>query len=130
MKNKRLARKREPVAPRKTEVSVDGLIEQAKIALSNVQPELASKFLKRALTMAPDDTTIMDALADANIQMGDTTSALMLLRNSTTVAPDSNPYKWMYMGQLLSGTEAVSCFVTGIQKLTISLQTENNPVHI
>ncbi len=128
MKNKRLARKREPVVPRKAEVSVEGLIEQANVALSNVQPELASKFFKRALMMSPDDTSIMDALADAYIQMGDTDSALKLLRNSTAQAPDTNPYKWMYMGQLLCGTESLSCFLTGIQKLTLPIQTDHNPV--
>ena len=128
MKSKRLARKREAVVPKKAEVTVEGLIDQANVALSNVQPELASKFLQRALTMVPDSTSIMDALADTYIQMGDTDSALTLLRSSTSAAPDANPCKWMYLAQLLNGNEALSCFLTGIQKLSISLQAEHSPV--
>ena len=98
-------------------VTVEALVAQAALALSNVQPELASKFYKKALTLQPQDTGLMDATADALIQTGDAEEALQYLRKSTALQPDANPCKWMFMGQLLTGIDAHSCYLTGIEKL-------------
>jgi hypothetical protein len=44
-----------------------------------VQPELAVKFFERANNMAPEDTNIMDALADVHLQLDNQEEALALL---------------------------------------------------
>lgn len=99
------------------------LVEQGNVALSNMQLELAEQFFSRALTMSPSDTNIMDALADVQIQLGEPDKAVELLRQSTSLSPKENPYKWFFLGQLQLEQDAVKSYQTGIQVLTEALPT-------
>eukprot|EP01036_Dinobryon_divergens_P041840 gene41840-55501_t len=75
------------------QITAEALIEQGNIALQRFEYELASNFFKRALEKKPEDTNIMDALADVFLQLGDRDSAYTLLQQSTLIAPEINPYK-------------------------------------
>jgi predicted Zn-dependent protease len=96
-------------------------IEQANVALSEMQLELAEKMFCRALSKAPDDTNIMDALADVYIQLGEMENALPLLLRSTNLAPLENPYKWFFLGQLQCGSDSIESYRIGINALTLLL---------
>lgn len=84
-------------------INTQGLVEQGNNALSNLQPELAMKFFERALSMSAQDTNIMDALADVYLQLDHQDKALRLLLMSTSLAPEANPFKWLYLAQLQDG---------------------------
>lgn len=99
---------------KKKNVTVEDLVEQAQEAISLVQLETAVELYEKALQLQPQNTDLMDALADVCLQIGDTNKSLELLRVSTTMAPTSNGIKWMYLGQLLSGLESVNAYNTGI----------------
>ncbi len=103
--------------------TVEQLIEQANVAVGNLQLELAEKFFCRALSMSPEDTNIMDALADVYMQLGEMENALQLLVSSTTLAPSENPYKWMFLGQLQTGLDAIASYTAGINLLKSLLDT-------
>ena len=95
-------------------VTVEALIAQGNAALSNMQPELAVKFFERANGMSPMDTNVMDALADVHLQLGDQARALELLLTSTSLAPEANPFKWLYLAQLQEGLDSLSTYMRGI----------------
>ena len=105
------------------EATPEALIERGNHALASLQPELAARFFQRALALMPDDTNIMDALADALLQIGEKEAAFQLLTLSTSTAPEENPYKWCYLAQLQSGKEAVTSYQRGIEILTRLLQS-------
>jgi len=73
--------------------------------------------------MAPADTGIMDLLAQAYIEMGDTDKARVLLQESTRLAPDSGPEKWLDLGQLSPGRTALQCFQKAIDLLMAQLSS-------
>jgi tetratricopeptide (TPR) repeat protein len=102
------------------------LVEQANVALGNMELELAAEFYNRALEMSPNDTNIMDALADVKMQLGDTEKALELLVTSTIMAPNVNPFKWFFLGQMQFEFDAVNSYRKGIQILTQQLKTETD----
>lgn len=108
-----------------TGITPDKLIEQGNVALSNMEVELAEKFFTRALSIAPQDTNIMDALADVQIQLGESDKAVQLLLQSTSIAPSVNPFKWLFLGQLQSEAESVKSYRTGIELLTSLLNSES-----
>lgn len=99
------------------------LVEQGNVALANMQLELAEQFFGRALSMSPSNTNIMDALADVQIQLGESCKAMELLVQSTSMAPKENPYKWFFLGQLQQELDAVKSYQTGIQVLVELLPT-------
>jgi len=102
----------------KSTFTVDDLISKANDALNKLQPDLACKFYQKALQMEPQNTNIMDALADVLIQLGQSSEALNLLTQSTLIAPNENPYKWMFLAQLQTGIDAMESYNRGIILLT------------
>lgn len=99
--------------------TVDDLISKANEALNKLQPDLACKFYQKALEMEPQNTNLMDALADVSIQIGQSNEALTLLKQSTLLAPNENPYKWMFLAQLQSGIDAIESYNRGISLLSV-----------
>lgn len=126
---KKISKKATKVAPKKA-VSVDDLIEQGNNALSKLQPELAIKFFMRASEMSPEDTNIMDALADVHLNLGDQEEALQLLLMSTALAPEANPFKWLYLAQLQSGLEAIATYMRAIEILEKMLQSQSEDIDV
>jgi predicted Zn-dependent protease len=122
--------KKKPVAKKSSAAgtvhTAQKLVEQGNIALGNMELELAEQFFSRALGMEPNDTDIMDALADVQIQIGDTESAKNLLLRSTAAAPQQNPYKWLFLGQLQNNMEAVHSYQRGITALGYLAAAEQN----
>ena len=104
-------------ASKSTATTVEALVEQGTIALSRMEPELACKFFDSAQKKSPADTSLMDALADARMQMGDGAGAIELLSQSTSLAPAENPVKWLYFAQLKEGHDSLVCYRSAIGHL-------------
>ena len=109
-----------------TTFTSDDLVSQGNIALSSMQFELAVKFFKRALQMTPTDTSIMDSLAEVQMQLGETYEAEQLFKQSISLEPTRNPYKWCYLAQLQSGKEALNSYMKAAEIMTTHITTLGN----
>ena len=98
-------------------ITAEALVEQGNIARARCEPELALNFYKRAHETKPEDTAIMDALADVRLQLGEQDVGLELLIKSTTIAPDTNPHKWLYLAQLQEGAAALHSYEKAVSLL-------------
>lgn len=94
---------------------VDKILEKGHELMGKAQPALAARFFLKALEQRSEDTSIMDVLADCFLGMGDARSALPLIERSIELAPESSPYKYLYMAQLEHGQEALASFQTAIR---------------
>lgn len=111
-------RKVRPNAP----PSVERLLQQAQEALAAIQLEDAIDLYLQALQLQPENTNIMDALADIYLQVGEAETALTLLRQSIALAPETNGVKWMFLAQLIAGKESLEAYKKGIEVLVKTLQ--------
>lgn len=100
----------------------------AQKAIESLDFDEAIELYKKALQLEPANTNTMDALADLLLQVGDVDAAFELLQRSTTLAPETNGIKWMYLAQLLRGEESVQAYQKGIRLLTHQLTlSQSNP---
>ena len=111
-------------------VTTDALIEQGNIALSRFEPELALNFFLRAHEMKSDDTNIMDALADIHLQLGNQNDAYQLLLKSTSIAPEVNPHKWLYLAQLQEGCESLSSYEKAAEILNKLIESPDTTLEV
>jgi tetratricopeptide (TPR) repeat protein len=102
----------------------DKIIEKGHELMGRAQPAMAARFFLKALEQRSEDTSIMDTLADCFLGMGDARSALPLIERSIELAPESSPYKYLYMAQLEEGHESLASFQTAIRVFT-KLREEN-----
>eukprot|EP00941_MAST-03F_sp_MAST-3F-sp1_P000756 g756.t1 len=98
--------------------SVEELVRKANEFLKVFNLEMGATFLQRALAVDPSRTDVMDQFAAVLLEMGAHTDAESLLRQSINIAPDASHEKHLYLGQILTGFDAVACFRKGIDILT------------
>ena len=100
---------------------LEKLVAQGEKALEEFQPELALKFFKRALEIENQNASsagrVLDLTGETLVAVGEPEEALRHFLKSSQVAPNENPYKWLYLGQLQEGAESLECFRKGIAML-------------
>ncbi|XP_022080015.1 probable assembly chaperone of rpl4 isoform X2 [Acanthaster planci] len=79
--------------------SVQQLLAQATDCMDTFNFDLAQKFLQRALEIEPDNLQLL----------------IYCMGRAIVLSPESGYSKYMYMGQLFEGEEAVQYFVKGIE---------------
>ena len=62
--------------------TVASLTQHAQELIDKCQPDYASKFLERALSMQPTNVDVMDMMSEVYLQMGDLPKAKKLLEAS------------------------------------------------
>jgi tetratricopeptide (TPR) repeat protein len=93
--------------------SISQLIADAESLLDECNPEEAAVCLDSALAIEPRNTTALDLLGQALMDMGEAERAFLVFKQSTEIAPHDSHLKWMYMGQMQAGKEAVTSFQSG-----------------
>lgn len=101
----------------------DQLLEKAAEFVEDCHYDIGAKFYLRALEMNPKNTLIMDALADAYLQLDQVNEAVLLLEKSISLAPNSGATKWLSLAQLKLGQEALECYECGIKLLSANKES-------
>ena len=110
-----------------TTFTSEQLLTKAAEFVEQCHYDIGAKFYLRALEMNPKDTTIMDALADAYLQLDSVSDATLLLEKSIALAPHSGAAKWLSLAQLKRGEDAATCYERGIALLTAET-LQPNPI--
>eukprot|EP01043_Picozoa_sp_COSAG02_P028724 COSAG02_NODE_1755_length_11052_cov_67.877842_5_plen_389_part_00 len=69
---------------------------------------------KAVIEQTPNDVAVIDALGELLLEVGDVDNASQLFKRSIQLSPEANPGKYMYLGQISEGQEAVELFERGI----------------
>lgn len=105
---------------------VNDLIEQGFDYIQQLQLDSAQEVFHRALKLSPQDTRIMDIIAEVDLQLGLTDEAYELLCQSTTLSPLDNAQKWLNLAPLQDPVEALQSYKKGIEILTIDISKLEN----
>ncbi|XP_059179305.1 uncharacterized protein LOC131958345 isoform X2 [Physella acuta] len=95
--------------------SVDKLISKAEQLIDEFNYELAQKFCQRALEQEPDNLRALETSASLLIELGNLEAAKHCLGRAIELSPNSGFSKYMTMGQLMEGSNAVDCYKKGIE---------------
>jgi len=109
------SKKGEVVEPVKPHWGVDELLMKAEELVETYQPELAQKFYERGLEVNPNHTGLLDSYAQFLLDKDEFNMAKQLLEKSIQLSPNENWIKYMNLGQILNGKEALQCYNKGIE---------------
>ncbi|XP_038078464.1 probable assembly chaperone of rpl4 [Patiria miniata] len=98
-----------------TKYSVQQLLGQATDCMDTFNYELAQKFLQRALEMEPDNLRVLEVTGNLLVEVGELEKAKQCMGRAITLSPEAGHSKYLYMGQLFEGEEAVQYLVKGIE---------------
>jgi tetratricopeptide (TPR) repeat protein len=82
------------------------------------------------LSLDSNDTNVIDALADVLLQMGNHDEALKLLLTSTSIDPEANPFKWLYLAQLQSSFDSLASYLKAIELLQESARSRSDEAQV
>lgn len=104
-----------------SDVDYAALLKRAEEAIDEVNLEAAALLYEEALLERPDDVKVIDALGEIAYLMGDHDRAEELFCKSAEVSPGTGYSKWMHLGQLYEGAEAVVAYKKGVELLAAQL---------
>jgi len=113
--------KRERAAPlEKAGASTDQVetaLEQAQGCVDRLAFDEALEHYRAALKLAPDNVAVLDGMGEACVQLGDIETAQQVLERSVALAPDGDAGRYMNLGQMSEGEEALRWYESGVQRL-------------
>lgn len=104
--------------------SVLQLLEKTEECLDTFDFEMARLFCQRALDVEPNNLQALDMLGHICSELGDMQKAKTAFLHAVELSPDEGHSKYMYLGQIHSGQEAVDFYTRGIQVLLSALDKQ------
>ncbi|KAM9852499.1 uncharacterized protein ACBR49_005562 [Aulostomus maculatus] len=106
-------------AKRKTaeKYSVQQLLEKTEECMDSFDFEMASLYCQRALDLESTNMQALDLLGHIFSELGDAQKAKGVFLRAVELSPDAGHSKYMYLGQIHTGQEAVDYYTKGIQVL-------------
>ncbi|KAK2177144.1 hypothetical protein NP493_616g01012 [Ridgeia piscesae] len=95
--------------------TVSQLLAKAEEYIDTFEFEMAQKFCQRALELEPDNVQALETSGTLLLELGELDSARHCFGRAIEVSPDDGYSKFMNMGQLLGGADAIKCFGRGLE---------------
>ncbi|PVD30481.1 hypothetical protein C0Q70_09747 [Pomacea canaliculata] len=95
--------------------TIDQLLDKTQQLIDEFQYELAQKFCQRALEKDPDNVRALETSGILLLELGNVEAAKQCFGRAVEVCPESGFSKYMYLGQIFQGAQAVDCFQKGIE---------------
>nr|XP_019948305.1 PREDICTED: probable assembly chaperone of rpl4 [Paralichthys olivaceus] len=104
--------------------SVQQLLEKTEECMDSFDFEMAGLFCQRALDVESTNLQALDMLGHIYSELGDTLKAKGAFLRAVELSPDEGHSKYMYLGQIHTGQEAVDYYTKGIQVLLSALDKQ------
>ncbi|XP_020793212.1 uncharacterized protein si:dkey-12j5.1 [Boleophthalmus pectinirostris] len=104
--------------------SVQQLLEKTEEYMDSFDFEMASLFCQRALDLEATNLQALDMLGHIYSEMGDTLKAKEVFQRAVELSPNIGHRKYMSLGQIHTGQEAVDFYLKGIQVLLSALEKQ------
>ncbi|XP_041104770.1 probable assembly chaperone of rpl4 isoform X1 [Polyodon spathula] len=122
----RMKLKMQEKAKKKTaeKYSVEQLLEKTEEYMDNFDFEMAQLFCQRALDLEPTNLNVLDMLGNICAELGNEEKAKQVFLRAVELSPDEGHSKYMYLGQIHSGVEAVQYFSKGVEAMLNALEKQ------
>eukprot|EP00123_Amoebidium_parasiticum_P005642 comp16789_c0_seq1/m.15170 comp16789_c0_seq1/g.15170 ORF comp16789_c0_seq1/g.15170 comp16789_c0_seq1/m.15170 type:complete len:351 (-) comp16789_c0_seq1:364-1416(-) len=102
--------------------TADELLDRVEEYVERFEFEMAHRFCAKALEQEPDNLRALEAMAEIFIEGGDGESAKECLDKAIWLSPNHGPSKYLCLGQLLQGADAVAAYRRGVELLKKDMQ--------
>jgi len=101
-------------AKKKQRYDVSDLLTKVNELLENFNYELALQFSEKALALEPANTEILETIGNIHAELNDVSRAREHYMKAVNIKPDEGHVKYLYLGQLSQGGDAVKFYEKAI----------------
>jgi len=95
--------------------TVDDLLSRVESYVEQFNFPLALKFSEKALLIDPTSTRVLEMLGNIYAEIGEVESARKYFQQAATLQPEAGHVKFLYLGQLSEGLDAVKYYEKAIE---------------
>ncbi|EGC38879.1 hypothetical protein DICPUDRAFT_53050 [Dictyostelium purpureum] len=99
----------------KKQVTAEQYIEEGEKHAATYHFDKALECFKNALILEPENTLVMDTIGEILLESGDLEQAKSYFYKSIQVNSDDSATKYMNLGQLVGGDDALKCYNKGVE---------------
>ncbi|XP_048881509.1 uncharacterized protein si:dkey-12j5.1 isoform X2 [Brienomyrus brachyistius] len=107
--------------------TAEQLLEKTQECMDNFDFEMARLFCQRALDIEPTNLNTLDMFGNICAELGDVEKAKQVFLRAVELSPDEGHSKYMYLGQMHTGKEAIQHFSKGIEIMLKELEKQARP---
>ncbi|XP_016406259.1 probable assembly chaperone of rpl4 [Sinocyclocheilus rhinocerous] len=124
----RMKAKMQERAKKKTagKYTTDQLIEKTEECIDNFDFDMARLYCQRALDIEPTNLTLLDMMGNICTELGDIEKAKQVYLKAVELSPEEGHSKYMYLGQIHTGIEAVQYFSKGTEVMLNVMDKHTN----
>ncbi|XP_061676491.1 uncharacterized protein si:dkey-12j5.1 [Syngnathoides biaculeatus] len=104
--------------------SVEQLLDKTEECMDSFDFEMAGLYCQRALDLESTNLQALDMLGHISSELGNIEKAKSVFLRAVELSPDVGHSKYMYLGQIHTGQEAVDYYSKGIQVLLSALDKQ------
>eukprot|EP01087_Luapelamoeba_hula_P010208 TRINITY_DN2697_c0_g2_i1.p1 TRINITY_DN2697_c0_g2~~TRINITY_DN2697_c0_g2_i1.p1 ORF type:complete len:384 (-),score=94.53 TRINITY_DN2697_c0_g2_i1:42-1193(-) len=101
-----------------TASSVDDLLNKADDMFQRCEYTICGKLYESVIQVDNTNLRATDGIANLLMEIGEVDAAREAFVRSVRLAPDSGPHKYLNLGQLLKGLEAIACYKKAVVMLS------------
>jgi len=102
------------VTAKKQKYDITDLLTKVNELLENFNYDLALKFSEKALLIEPENTKVLETMGNICAELGNADNAKQYYLKAVSLQPHEGHVKYLYLGQLAEGTEAVTYYKQAI----------------
>ncbi|ELU00614.1 hypothetical protein CAPTEDRAFT_225563 [Capitella teleta] len=104
--------------------TVDELMDKVDEYVDSFEFEIAQRFCQKALEMEPNNIRVIETSGTLLLELGDLENAKRCFCRAIELEPARGHSKYMYMGQISTGMDAINCFLVGIKLMREQLEQQ------
>lgn len=94
--------------------SVEELLQKVNECVENFEHDVALHYCETALAVAPSNVEVLETTGGLLLEMGDIKRAIECFSKAVDISPDEGHRKYLCLGQLSEGQEAVKLLLKGV----------------
>ena len=110
----------------KKNYSVEDLLKRVNECVEKFEFDLAAKFCQKALDLEPENVSTLVTFGNICAELGDLENAKKYFSKAITLDPLKGHIKYLYLGQLTEGSEAVEYYKKAIEIMNSTIQDQKN----
>uniref|UniRef100_A0A9J8ARW0 Si:dkey-12j5.1 n=1 Tax=Cyprinus carpio carpio TaxID=630221 RepID=A0A9J8ARW0_CYPCA len=124
----RMKAKMQERAKKKTaeKYTIDQLIEKTEECIDNFDFDMARLYCQRALDIEATNLNLLDMMGNICTELGDIEKAKQVYLKAVELSPEEGHSKYMYLGQIHTGKEAVQYFSKGTEVMLSVMDKHTN----